>query len=135
MWECPNRGRFLKVKNQNHYYKEIPKTIDEYIDKQPEYTKSYLKQINETIKATLPDAKEKISWSMPTYRKQHNTIQFDAFKKHNGLYLGAQAVEAFKSRLDEDKTSKGIIKVSYDRPLPLDLIKEIAIWRERENSE
>lgn len=56
--------RSFKVRYQSHSCKEIFKTIDEYIDKQPEYNKSYLKQINETIKATLPYAKEKISWSM-----------------------------------------------------------------------
>lgn len=134
MWECPNCGRSFRVKNQSHYCKEIPKTIDEYIDKQPEYTKSYLKQINETIKASLPDATEKISWSMPTYSKKHNLIQFAAFKKHIGLYPGPQAVDEFKSRLDEYKTSKGAIQFPYDKPLPLDLIKEIALWCEQEYS-
>ena len=33
---------------------------------------------------------------MPTYRKNHNLIHFAAFKKHIGLYPGAEAVEAFE---------------------------------------
>ena len=60
--------------------------------------------MNEVIKAALPDAVEKISWSMPTYWKKYNLIQFAAFKKHVGLYPGPQAVEAFADRLAEYKT-------------------------------
>ena len=82
----------------------------------------------------MPDAVEKISWSMPTYWKNHNLIQFAAFKKHIGLYPGVKAVEAFEGKLKEYKTSKGAIQFLYDKPLPLELIGEIAKWCEKENS-
>ena len=68
---------------------------------------------------------------MPTYRKKHNLIQFAASKKHIGLYPGPEAVEAFSDRLKEYETSKGTIRLPYDRPLPLDLIGDIARWCER----
>jgi len=73
---------------------------------------------------------EKISWSMPTYWKKHNLIQFAEFKKHVGLYPGPEAVEAFADRLQAYKTSKGAIQFPYDKPLPLALIGEIAKWCE-----
>lgn len=95
--------------------------------------KPYLRQINSTLKATLPDAVQKISWSMPTYWKKRNLIQFAAFKKHIGLYPGPEAVEAFAGRLKEYKTSKGAIQLPYDKPLPLELISEIARWCEKGN--
>ncbi len=87
-----------------------------------------MRQVNDAVKAALPDAVEKISWSMPTYWKKHNLIQFAAFKKHIGLYPGSEAVETFADRLQEYKTNKGAIQFPYDKPLPLGLIAEIAKW-------
>lgn len=70
---------------------------------------------------------------MPTYWEKQNLIQFAAFKKHIGLYPGPEAVEAFGGRLKEYKTSKGAIQLPYDKPLPLELISEIARWCEKGN--
>lgn len=133
MWQCPKCGRTFKHTNQDHYCGEAPKTIEEYIMRQPEYTQPYLQQINQAIKSAIPDTKEKISWSMPTYWKKHNLIQFAAFKKHIGLYPGPEAVEAFADKLQEYKTSKGTIQFFYDESLPLALIAEIAKWCEANN--
>lgn len=134
MWKCPKCGRTFKNTNQDHYCGEAPKTIEEYIERQSEQAKPYLQQINETIKSAIPDAKEKISWSMPTYWKTHNLIQFAAFKKHIGLYPGPEAVEAFADRLTEYKTSKGAIQFPYDKPVPYALIGEIAQWCEKSSN-
>ena len=128
MWKCPKCGRSLKNTNQDHYCGEAPKTIEEYIDRQAPEIQFYLRQVNEVIRSALPDAAEKISWSMPTYWKKHNLIQFAAFKKHIGLYPGPEAVTAFADRLQEYKTSKGAIQFPYAKPIPLGLIEEIAVW-------
>ena len=86
------------------------------------------RQIHDAIKNALPDAVQKISWSMPTYWRKRNLIQFAASKKHIGLYPGPAAVETFADRLQGYKTSKGTIQLPYDKPLPIDLIGEIAAW-------
>ncbi|HJB27285.1 MAG TPA: DUF1801 domain-containing protein [Candidatus Blautia faecavium] len=132
MWKCPKCGRAFKNTNQDHYCGEAPKTIQEYIERQPEEIQPYLRQINKAIQSAIPNATEKISWSMPTYWKKHNLIQFAAFKKHIGLYPGPAAVEAFAERLTEYKTSKGAIQMPYNKPMPLELIGEIARWCERQ---
>lgn len=131
MWQCPKCKRTFKHTNQDHYCGDAPRTIEEYIERQPEYARPYLRQINEAIRSAIPEAKEKISWSMPTYRKNHNLIHFAAFKKHIGLYPGAEAVEAFADKLKDFKTSKGTIQLPYDKPLPLDLIVQISKWCEQ----
>ena len=131
MRQCPKCKRTFKHTNQDHYCGDAPRTIEEYIERQPEYARPYLRQINEAIRSAIPEAKEKISWSMPTYRKNHNLIHFAAFKKHIGLYPGAEAVEAFADKLKDFKTSKGTIQLPYDKPLPLDLIVQIAKWCEQ----
>jgi len=128
MWVCPKCGRSFKNTNQDHYCGKAPATIEEYILSQPEEMQPYLRQINDAIKASIPEAKEKISWSMPTYWKGCNLIQFAAFKKHIGLYPGPEAVEVFTEQLAKYKTSKGTIQLPYSKPLPLELITEIAKW-------
>ena len=135
MRECPKCGRKFKNINQSHYCGAAPQSIEEYIAQQPEDARSYLRQINDTIKSALPEAVPKISWSMPTYWKKQNLIQFAASKKHIGLYRGPAAVEAFTDQLQGYKTSKGTIQLPYDKPLPLDLIREIAVWCKKEYGE
>ena len=87
-----------------------------------------MKEIRNAIHAALPEAEERISWSMPTFWKGKNIIQFAGFKKHIGLYPGPEAVMEFSERLKEYKTSKGTVQIPYSKPLPLDLIQDIAGW-------
>ena len=86
--------------------------------------------MRKTLKDSLPDAVEKISWSMPTYWKDHNILHFAAAKKHIGLYPGPEAVMEFAEKLDQAgcKYSKGSIQIPYSDDLPLELIAEIADW-------
>lgn len=128
MWTCPKCGRQFRNVEQSHYCGTAPATIEEYILSQTEEVQPYLRQVNEAIKGSIPEAEEKISWSMPTYWKGRNLIQFAAAKKHIGLYPGPEAVEAFAAQLTGYKTSKGTIQLSYNKPLPLELIAEIAKW-------
>ncbi len=128
MWKCPKCGRSFKNQNQDHFCGEPPKTIDEYIAVQTESVQPLLNQVRDTIRTVLPDAEERISWSMPTYWQKHNIIHFAAFKNHIGLYPGDKAMEHFADSLTEYKTSKGALQLPYNKPLPLELITEIAKW-------
>ena len=128
MWKCDKCGKEFKNTNQDHYCSEKPKTIDDYISAQSEELWPLLNQVRDTIRKALPYAEERISWSMPTYWNKQNIIHFAAFKKHIGLYPGDKAVEHFSQRLTEYKTSKGAVQFPYSKPLPLELITEIAKW-------
>ncbi|MDE6951460.1 MAG: DUF1801 domain-containing protein [Lachnospiraceae bacterium] len=128
MWKCPECGRTFQRQNQSHYCGKAPETIDEYIEAQPEEIRPYLGEVRAAVRRALPEAKEKISWSMPTFWDKHNIIQFAGFKKHIGLYPGPEAVAAFADRLEEYKTSKGTIQLPYSKPMPLELIEDIAGW-------
>lgn len=128
MWKCPRCGRAFQKENQSHYCGKAPETVEEYIVAQPEDIQPYLRAVREAIRAALPDAQERISWGMPTYWKQHNIIHFAGSKKHIGLYPGPEAVEAFSGQLKGYQTSKGTIRFPYEKPLPLELIVQIAKW-------
>jgi uncharacterized protein YdhG (YjbR/CyaY superfamily)/TfoX/Sxy family transcriptional regulator of competence genes len=108
--------------------------IGDYIASRDESIQPRLREIYRTIKAVLPDAVEKISWQMPTFWKGQNLIHFAAAKKHIGLYPGSEAVEIFASKLTEYKTSKGAIQLPNNKPLPIELITEIAELCGRNNA-
>ena len=127
MWQCPKCGCEFKNQNQEHFC-EKPKTIDEYILAQPESVQLLLYQVWDTIHAAIPHAEERISWSMPTFWKKHNIIHFAASKKHLGLYPGPDAIVYFADRLADYKSSKGAVQFPYNKPIPLELITEIAKW-------
>lgn len=127
MWICPQCGRTFARMEQAHYCGK-PETIDQYIDAQDEAVKDRLRAVRQAIRAAIPEAQERMSWSMPTFWKGRNLIHFAASKKHIGLYPGDEAVAAFADRLAAFDTSKGTIRLPHDKPLPLDLIADIARW-------
>ena len=127
MWRCPKCGRSFSREGQSHYCGRI-ETVDQYIMEQDESVRPYLDEVRRIIRAAVPEAVEKISWSMPTYWKGRNIIYFAASKKHLGLYPGDEAAVVFADKLTDYDVSKGTIRVPYSRPLPADLIAEIAVW-------
>lgn len=108
-------------------------TIDEYIFAQDPAMQERLWSVYNAIATAIPDAEERISWQMPTFWKGRNIIHFAAGKKHIGIYPGPEAVEHFRPQLMEYKTTKGAIQLPNNRELPLELIKEIAIWSYERN--
>ena len=126
-WTCPKCGREFGKKNQDHYC-EKPQTIDAYIDAQEESLRPRLRRLRVVIREAIPEAEERISWSMPTFWKGKNLIHFAAFKKHIGIYPGAEATALFAEKLAGFDVSKGTIRIPHDRELPEALIREIARW-------
>lgn len=135
MWKCEKCGRECKNTNQDHDCSESPKTIDAYIAAQPAEVQPILVKARETIRAAAPDATEKISWRMPTFWQNENLIHFAAFKKHLGIYPGDLTLTPFADKLTGYRTSKGAIQLPYDKPIPYDLIAEIAAYRVQAASE
>lgn len=102
--------------------------ISDYIAKQADDQQDLLFRVYEILKAALPGAIEKISYGMPSFWDQKTIIHFAANKKHLGIYPGPQAIEEFKHRLTDYKTSKGAIQIPYDQALPQQLIHDLAVW-------
>ncbi|MDE6739298.1 MAG: DUF1801 domain-containing protein [Lachnospiraceae bacterium] len=127
MWKCSKCGKEFKNINQNHFCGEKPKTIEEYIMRQDEEKQADLFLIRQTLQQALPDVEERISWSMPTYWKDHNIVHFAASKKHIGFYPGPEAVAAFKEELKNYNVDKGTIRIPYGK-VDTELISKIAQW-------
>ena len=135
MWKCEKCGREFERENQDHYCGAPPQTIDEYIAEQAEEIRPRLYQLREMLREALPKAQEKIAWRMPTFWDGRNIIHFAAFKKHIGVYPGEKAMAHFAEMLGDYKTSKGAVQFPHEKPLPLELIKQIAKWCEADENQ
>lgn len=92
---------------------------------QDEEKQSDLFLVKQILKDVLPEAEERISWSMPTYWKNHNILHFAASKNHIGFYPGPEAVEEFREELKIYNVSKGTVRIPYGK-VDKELIGKIA---------
>lgn len=109
--------------------------VDEYIAQFPAEVQQRLHALRQAIREMAPDAREKISWDMPTFDYHGNVVHFAAFKSHISLFPGADGVAAFLPRLEGEgyKLAKGTIQFPANKPLPLDLVREIVAFRVAQN--
>lgn len=128
MWTCPKCGRQFKRTNQEHFCGKAPATVEEYIELQAAETHPYLNEMRKMIRESVPTVKERIAWSMPTYDTKGGSISFAACKKHISFYVGAEAIEKFKAKLEGFATKKNAIYLPYNQELPLELLGDIAKW-------
>lgn len=111
------------------------KTIDEYIAQFDEKTQNILHKIRTIIHKVVPLAEETISYGIPTFRLHGNLVHFGAYPTHIGFYPGSEAIEHFLPRLSAYSVSKGTIQFQLNEKIPYDLIKEIAIYRRKKQTE
>lgn len=104
-------------------------TIDEYITQFEGDVRKIFEQVRETIRAAAPEAKERISYRMPCFWQGGPLIYFAAMKGHLGIYPTNSGITAFADRLTEYKTSKGAVQFPWNKPIPYDLIAEMARFR------
>ncbi len=107
--------------------------VDAYIAQFPPAVQARLQALRAAIREAAPDAAEKISYRMPTFYLHGNLVHFAAFKDHISLFPDPSGVAAFAHRLTDYKTSKGTIQFPHDKPLPLELVREIVRYRADEN--
>jgi uncharacterized protein YdhG (YjbR/CyaY superfamily) len=108
--------------------------MEEYIASFSETTQKILIDVRDTIRSVVPEeTEETMSYGMPTYKLNGNLIHFAAWNKHLGFYPTPSGIKNFVQELAPYEGSKGVIKFPYHSPMPLDLIKEITLFRVREN--
>jgi uncharacterized protein YdhG (YjbR/CyaY superfamily) len=113
--------------------KRVPDSIDEYIANFPVHIQEKLEELRAVIKKAVPEAEEKISYRMPAFTLKGILVYFAAHTNHIGFYPTSNGVEKFKDELSGYKCTKGTIQFPFNKPLPLDLITRIVIYRSTEN--
>lgn len=109
-------------------------TVDEYFSIFPIEISDKLGQIRQIIKETVPKAEELISYNMPAFKFHGILVYYAAQKKHIGFYpASTEVLEIFKEQLTNYKTSKGTIQITYNEDIPLNLLKNIVLFRAEQN--
>lgn len=112
--------------------------FDEYISGCAKDVQEILGRIRRIFADLVPAAGEKISYQMPTVTMDgQSLVYFAAWKQHIGMYPIPVAEEALESRILPYRGSKDTVKFFYRKPIPYDLIEQIAelLVRRREDSE
>ena len=103
-----------------------PKTIDEYLAGVNADQRDALQKLRQTIHAIAPKAEECISYGLPAFRLSGRfLVAFGAWANHCAFYPGSDAIKAFQHQLKNFETSKGTIRFSPDKPLPVAVVKKL----------
>ena len=108
--------------------------VDEYIKSFPAETRKKLEQVRKIIMKAAPGAEESMSYGMPAYKiNKKPLVYFAGYNNHIGFYATPSGHAAFADELSKYKQGKGSVQFPLDEPLPLDLIKQITLFRVQEN--
>jgi len=105
------------------------KDIDDYIATFPKNVQHKLNEVRGAIKESAPEAEEAISYGMATFKLNGNLVHFGAYKKHIGFYPTHSGILAFEEKLSIYKHSKGAVQFPIDKPIPLNIVREIVRFR------
>ena len=109
------------------------KTVATYIADAVPAARPKLKQLRATIKTAVPQAEEKISYGMPYYGYHGRLIYFAGFKHHIGVYVMDDARRAHHKEIEPYRQAMATLHFSFDKPLPLGLIKKLVTTQARAN--
>jgi uncharacterized protein YdhG (YjbR/CyaY superfamily) len=109
------------------------KDVESYIAGFSPAMQKLLNQLRNTIRKAAPKGEEYIGYQMPAYKFHGPLVYFAGYEKHIGFYPGASGIENFKKEISIYKNAKGSVQFPLDRPLPLDLVKQIVQFRITEN--
>ena len=113
-----------------------PRNVDEYLSALPPDQRAALERVRLAIKSVVPNASEVISYQIPTFKLDGRMlVSYAAFSEHCSFFPGAGPTELHQNELKAYQTSKGTIRFTLNKPLPLALIKKIVKTRIRLNEE
>lgn len=103
-----------------------PGTIGEYLALQSPEKRAALQKLRRAIKAAAPKAEECISYGIPAFRLSGKMlVWFAAASNHCSFFPGAYPIHKHKGKLKSYKISKGTVRFSPDRPLPVALVRTL----------
>ena len=113
-----------------------PRTIDEYLARANPEQRAVLEKLRQTIHAVAPDAVEGISYGLAGFKLNGRPlVYFGAWEHHCAFYPASSALtKAFQGQFKGFETSKGTIRFTPDKPLPMALVKKLVKARIAENA-
>jgi len=110
------------------------KTIAAYLKALPADQRAALQRVRKGILTACPDAEEVISYGMPAFKWNGMLLYMAASTNHCAVYGAiSRVVAADKAFYAKYVSSKGTLKFTPEKPLPLALIKKLVKGRMAEN--
>ena len=109
-----------------------PTTIEEYIRQAPAAGQAHLRRIHEILAEAAPKAEQAIKWGHPFFIEPRYLFSYSAYKAHLNFAPSEGTLLRFGKELQGFKTTKYMLQLPYDQPLPEALIRRIAKDRVRE---
>ena len=115
--------------------KSKPRTIDEYLARAKPEQRAVLEKLRKTIHAVAPKAEESISYGLAGFKLNGRPlVYFGAWANHCAFYPASSALaKTFPDQLKGFEASKGTIRFTPDKPLPVALVKKFVRARIAEN--
>ncbi len=116
--------------------KAKPKTIDEYLASVNTDHRGALEKLRKAIHAAAAKAEECISYGIPAFRVNGRLlVGFGAWANHCSFYpMSSTTLKKFRNELRNFQTSKGTLRFSPDKPMPVALVKKLLKARIAENN-
>jgi len=110
------------------------KTVDEYIQAQPEIYRKSLEKLRELVRSLAPEAKELVSYGIACYSYHYMLVGFSAHKNHFSFTsMSSTLLKKFEEELREYDTSLGGIRFKPEQEIPTKLITRIILEKKAEN--
>ena len=112
-------------------------SVDQYLDDFEGPVRERLETVRQVFSETLPDAEEVISYNIPAFRQDEMfVVYFSGHKAHISIacYPTERLYESLKDELERYKKSKSAFQIPHDRPLPVDLLRDVALFKVRDNA-
>jgi uncharacterized protein YdhG (YjbR/CyaY superfamily) len=109
-----------------------PTTIAAYIRAAPAEGRPHLRRLHALLKRAAPKAQGVIKWGNPFYVEPRFLFAFSAHKAHCNFGPTPEALKVFRKELAAYKTTKYMLQLPYDQPLPEALIRKIARFQLRQ---
>lgn len=106
---------------------ERSRTIDEYLAGVNAEHRVALEKLRKAIRSLVPQAEECISYGIPAFRLNgRSLVFFGAWASHCSFYPGSSAtLKKVRTDLKDFGTSKGTLRFTPGKPLPIALVKKL----------
>lgn len=112
-----------------------PRTVDEYLDGFTGPARAHLETLRGLIGEAAGSATEAVKWGHPAWVHPSGTIllMISGHARHAGVAFTPSTREKFDVELAGFDTGKGTVKLPYDKPVPVRLLRRMIAYRVREH--
>ncbi len=108
--------------------------VDAYIATQPGPTAQALQAVREAVHEAAPHCTERLNYGIPAFAlepggKRDQQVMMAGYARHVGFYPHPEVVAAMTDQLQGYRFAKGSVQFPLDRPMPVELVKQMVKLR------